>query len=247
MKICRVLLISVCLFIYLQKITAQSVLNDSSVFQQALQNNVALYYHSIGENASLYNGSLFVSPDYFIKGDVFYLFNTPVKGSVYYDGILYPNINLMYDIYRDGVITDRYNMNFKIQLTNDKVSYFNLQNLQFVRLVQDSINSNAITTGFYEKLYDAHSGLFAKRKKEYLEVIKDERLDRQFIENDSYVIRKNGVYYPVDNKSSLMVIFKDRKKELGKFARKNKLDFKHNKEYALTRLVEYYDKLTNIL
>lgn len=247
MKLSRAFIIPLYVLFFIRTGTAQNIVSDSAFLQPQVKNAISFYYNAVGENAHLYNGSQFVLPDYFIKGDVFYLGQTRVKGSVFYDGVLYPDVNLSYDSYRDGLIIDRYNANYKIQLASEKVSYFYLLNHFFIYLAADSNNTGAITNGFYENLYERHVQVIAKRKTILDESITSEGLVRQFLKKDFYYIRKNNVYYSVSNQASVLKVFKDRKRELQKFLHASKIKFKNDPESAIVQLAAHYDQITNIL
>jgi len=65
------------------------------------------------------------------------------------------------------------------------------------------------------------------------------------VEDDHYFIKKDGVYYPVHNKKSTLYVFKDRKRDVQKLLRKNKIKFKPNPEYGIVRAAQYYDQIKN--
>lgn len=147
---------------------------------------------------------------------------------------------------RDELTTNRYNQNFRITLVNEKIAYFSLYNHYFVRLIQDSINKSIITTGFYDRLYNGKLKLFAKREKKIKEKVTAEEGDQLwFEENDRYFILRNNKYFSVKDKKDLFDFFKDRKKDVKKYLRKNKIKFKDDPELAILKSVEYYDQLKN--
>lgn len=219
---------------------------DSTSAQLSTSNAIAFYNKFIGEDAHLFNGSEHSLYDFRIKGFAYFESNLLQSGIVNYDSVLYQNIKMGYDIVRDELTTNRYNQTFRITLVNEKIAYFSILNHYFVRLIQDSINKSIITTGFYDRLYNGKLKLFAKRQKKIIEKVTAEEGDQLwFEEHDGYFILRNNKYFSVKDKKELFDFFKDRKKDLKKYLRKNKIKFKDDPELAILKSVEYYDQLKN--
>jgi hypothetical protein len=240
----RIPLFLSCLF-GLNSSSAQNLSTDSSSEQVSLKNAIDDYYKSIGENNHLNNGSEYVSPLYRENMHPFYNSIQFSPGSVTYDQITYHNIPLMYDIIRDVLITNRYNMNYRIYLVNDKIKSFVLFGHTFVRLVQDSLNKSQIVTGFYDRLYDGKEKVYVKRQKKAEEVVKENELISRIVENDIFLVKKGQTYYPVQNKKSLLSVFIDHKSDIRKYLRRNNFWFKENPEYTIMKTAEYYDQIKN--
>jgi hypothetical protein len=224
---------------------SQADLTDSSVYQQSLKNAINSYYKAIGENAHLYNGSEYVSFNYQNGKNPYFQSIFLMNGSVLYDDVLYTDVPLTYDIYYDEVIINRYNQNYRIKLINDKVGYFSFAGHSFVRIVQDSTTGPLPGTGYYDRLYNGNVVVLAKRKKKFEETINNGSAATQYVEDDRYFIKKSNVYYPVSNKQSILRVFKDKKKDIQKLLKKNKIKFKPNPEFGIVKAAQYYDQLKN--
>src|SRR5579871_339534 len=217
---------------------------DSALIPSSSANAIAFYNNYIGENSHLYNGTEYVAYDFRIKGNQYFLTNILQNGVINYDEVLYSKVNLAYDIVRVEVTTNRYSENFRIKLISEKISYFILQNHFFIRLMQDSSNKSIINTGFYDQLYKGNMTLLAKRQKKVKEKVTAEDGDQLwFEENDQFILIKNNRYYSVQSKSLLFDVFKERKKELKKYLKKNKLKFKKDPENTIIKAVEFCDQL----
>jgi hypothetical protein len=219
---------------------------DSASSQLSTSNAIAFYNKFIGEDAHLYNGSEHSLYDFRIKGFPYFESNLLQTGLVNYDSVLYQQVNMAYDIVRDELTTNRFNQTFRITLVNEKIAYFSLLNHFFVRIIQDSINRSTITTGFYDRLYNGKLKLFAKRQKKIIEKVTAEEGDQLwFEEHDGYFILRNNKYFSIKDKKDLFDFLKDRKKDLKKYLRKNKIRFKDDPELTILKSVEYYDQLKN--
>jgi hypothetical protein len=245
MRKCKVFLVTI--FCSLAgKVFSQAGLSDSAIYRQSIQTSVDTYYKSVGENAHLYNGSEYVPFNYQgTSKNPFFETGLFQSSTLRYDGVLYNNVPLAYDIYHEEVIINKYNQSFRIKLVNDKLDSFSFSGYTFIRVVRDSSSTVLPMTGFYQKLYGGKVMVLAKRKKKFEDVVTANGANGQFVEDDHYFIKKNGVYYQVHNKKSTLKVLKDRKKEVQKLLRKNKIKFKPNVEYGITKAAQYYDQIQN--
>ena len=219
---------------------------DSSSAQLSTSNAIAFYDKYIGEGSHLFNGSEHAPYDFRIKGDPYFVSNLFQPGYISYDSVFFRQVNMAYDIVRDEVTTNRFGINFRMKLVSEKIAYFSLFNHFFVRIVEDSANKSLITTGFYDRLYDGKIKLFVKRQKKIKETVTADEGDKLwFEENDLYFIYKNLKYYSIKSKKDLFDFFKDRKKDLRIYLRKNKIKFKNDPEITILKSIEYYDQLKN--
>jgi len=224
---------------------AQSALTDSSSGQDAVKNTIDFYYKSIGENAHLYNGSEYISNNYQLTKNPLFESIFSMSGSIAYDGTLYKDVPLAYDIYHEEVIINRYEKNFRIKLVNEKIDSFSFFGHHFIRIVPDSADNPLLTIGFYDVMYNGHTTVLVKRRKKYEETVVSSGAITQYIQDDHYFIKKDNVYYEVHNKKTTLQVYKDKKKDLQKLLRKNKIKFKPAPEFGIVRTAEYYDQLKN--
>jgi hypothetical protein len=163
-----------------------------------------------------------------------------VYGSIVYWNELYENVPLLYDIRNDQIITE-HNRGNPIKLISEKVQSFALLDHTFVRLNRDS--QNKISDGFYDRLYDGQSKVYAKHSKIFRETLEPPRIIPHFDENTRYFLVKDGVFNVVKSKASVLGVFRDRKHDVKNFIRKNRLSFQHNRETAIVRTAAFYDTL----
>ena len=203
-----------------------------------------IYTEEIAGEAHLFNGVQYQEPNLhnYDKGHPYYLSDDWVDGSIFYDGQWYENISILYNINYDKVIIDHPYSHFSIELIKEKLKAFSILNHKFVRLESDSVRNSPIRTGIYDALYDGNVKVYAKRRKETREVIEARNVSIVFSENDQFFIYKNGFFFPVKSKSSVLKVFSDRKSALRKFIKKNQLKFNADRELALTESARFYDE-----
>jgi len=186
---------------------------DSFLLKARIDNAVSTYHAFLFPETALYNGAEYVIYQHKLdEGDPFFQSRYFDSSSVFYDGIFYTNIRMSYDIIQGVVIVD-YPVNAsRIQLENDLVDRFTLGTHHFMRIDKDSSGNLFPGTGFYEVLYRGTNLLLKKQTKEVNEVNLVEGVRRTINERIVYYLKKNGVYYSVNNKGSLLDALRDKKK-----------------------------------
>jgi hypothetical protein len=198
-------------------------------------------------HSHLYNGSEYVDYDNFFIGHQYFETDDWEDGTVHYDGILYRDVPLQFDIRQDELVTDNFAGPLRIRLVSQKVRQFTLLGHTFVRIVSDSLQNTGVRTGFYDQLYAGGVTLLSKRNKIIEEYIENGKLVSEFIQKDRYYILKDGRYHSVKSKKSVLSLYADRRKELQKYLRENKVRFRENPEYAMVLMTRHYDSLTRPL
>jgi hypothetical protein len=230
-----------CLFAALQS-SAQTNGEDSFLLKARIDNAVSIYHAFLFPETALYNGAEYVIYQHKLdEGDPFFQSRYFDSSSVFYDGIFYANIRMSYDIMQGVVIVD-YPVNAsRIQLENDLVDRFTLGTHHFMRIDKDSSGNLFPGTGFYEVLYSGTNLLLKKQTKEVNEVNLVEGVRRTINERIAYYLKKNGVYYSVNNKGSLLDALRDKKKMIRQFIHQNKLDTKRDMENSFIKILNYYE------
>ena len=235
-------------FFFFQQVSAQSSIGDTAYKQIALQQVTDFYLSSIGENALIYNGNEARIYSYTAESHPYFGSDKFIKGTVNSNGVLYNDIPLLYDMVNDKLIVLDLKKIFKIEQISESIENFSIYGHEFVRLLTDSISKSRLTTGFYDRLFNGKSvALFAKRQKTVAEILKETHTELLFSQHEYYYIQKNNIYYPVSDKGSVLKVFGDKRMELEKFLKKNKIKFKKQPEYAMTRMAEYYDSLKDYI
>lgn len=227
---------------------AQYNASDSLVYQKSKEEAISFYHEYVKNESGLYNGSQYVVYAQTIQeGIPFFETPNPTKGSVVYYGILYENVPLLYDILKGQLITLIPVSNYLINLNAERVTSFEILNHNFTRLERDSVNKT-IKTGFYEILYDGKTTVYKKQTKVVGEDLSQAKLRNFIVESNSFYIKKANTFYAVSNKSSLLAIFKERKKEIQEFIRKNKLSVRKDtdKDNSLPKIAAFYDEISTI-
>ena len=238
------------LFLYLlfpAVIRAQSQFSRSdSVVESTAYNNAVSQYHAyLKPEPGLYRGKRYREYSYQLsEGHPFFGDGKMHKGVALYDGILYEDLMLWYDMVKDQVVISSPFGAYKIYLISTQIDSFTIGDHRFIRL-KDSLNPTAPRNGFYEQLYKGQISLLKKNRKFLREDIQLSGV-RQYIDSSlSYYVKKGDTYYTVRNKRALSHAFRDRSKELNKFIRQNKLSARKDLENTLIKVSAWYDALNH--
>ncbi len=231
-------------FIGKTPVSAQNIATDSSNNQVAFYKAVSFYHQSLKPEAGLYNGIQYRPYDQTLKeGHPYFEYPIPVEGSVVYNNMLYEHLALQFDIVIEKLILTEPTHSYTIQLNNDRLAGFTLQNHHFIRLNGDSLEDAGLKAGFYELLYDGKTKLYKKQVKNIQEKLTTE-VEKYISEATDYYVYKNGKYYAANQKSSLLKVLADHKKEVSQFIRKNKIKIRKNQDSSLAQVLGFYDQVT---
>jgi len=215
---------------------AQDFLPDSVVYKKALDQTIGYNASPFTKTSGLYTGSRYVRDYYRVKGHPFFETDSLAKGDVFYNGNLYTNVDLLYDLSHDNLVT-KYSDDANLVLVREKIGYFKLRGRLFVA------GSDALDRGFYEVLYPGKIEILAQRKKELIPWSKSMEFDAAFSQTNNYFIYKDSVYHKVNSKQQLLDVLKDKETQLREFISKSKPDFRKNFEAALLSTAMYYDQV----
>lgn len=237
------------LFVSSFKAFPQNFISDTSRQTASFQAAVNYYHQFLSPETGLYDGSEYTYNTYYPiqinEGDPFFLSKNFYTGAVFYNNVLYEKVPLLYDIIKNELLIHDPSNIYIIRLNNERVGWFTIWGHTFIRLIFDSANNSQMRTGFYDLLYNGKTSLYRKDSKTLNEnTASAQGINRYVVETNEYFIKKENQFYKVTNKKSLMVVLKNKKKEIGQFIKKNKLNLRKNKNGALIKIAAYYDGIT---
>ena len=231
--------------VFVKTAGAQELIADSLTNSLSDPYPVTLYFNALGENAHIYTGYEYFTPDRNIKGSPYFLSDSPWPADLIYDDSYYRNIPVLYDVVKDEVVINRLGQNYKISLVTDKLKSFTFRRHEFIRISGDSADGVPLKTGFYDRLYNGKTIVLAKRRTRLQETYVYSQINYEYIRQDIFYVVVSGQIVEVDSKSSVLKLFNSKKSEIKAFIRKNKLNFKSDFEKTLVATSAYYDQLTS--
>ncbi|MEO8766305.1 MAG: hypothetical protein ABI416_18540 [Ginsengibacter sp.] len=217
---------------------------SSSNQSSALNAAITYFNNEIGEDAHLYTGKEYSPYEKGIKGHPFFESPEMESNSIFYDGILYTNIPLLFDIVRQEVVINRYKQDVRIKLLSEKIKYFTFSGHRFENMALTGGKDESTSTGIYDIVFNGKVKVLIKRFKRIKNSLKAED-PPAFVEEDEFFIRNGTRLFAVDNKGSLLDALKDKKDLIKTFTRKNKFRFKKNIEMELKMATAYYSTLNS--
>ena len=213
-----------------------NVVRDSTIGYAIRQ-----YQTSMGKAIQLYNGAEYIRPFPLIKGSPFLEERGLQKGRVYFDGILYPDAMLAYDVVNQQLVTTGY-QNINLTLVPEKIGYFYLANRLFIPAPRDSITNKKPMNGFFEVLYNQTPMVLARYQKTPKRSTSSENANT-YIQSTTYYILKDNTVFKVDNEKALLAVFKKQKENMKQYMRSNKLQFKKAPTETLLKTAAYFNQL----
>lgn len=217
--------------------------SDTTFVLTAKNNAVSLYKHALRAQSRLNNGSKYRAAEHSLEQHPYFLSEDWITGSVFYDGEYFSNVPLMYDLNQGVLVSEHYPSGNAIQLVDQKLRNFTLEGHYFEKIDIESVANSLPKTDFYDILYAGKTKVVAHRQKLLRKEIESSTIEISYDEKYRYFIFGEGVYFPVKSKASALKRMTDKKHELKRFLKQNRISFFKNRELMLKRLAEYYDSL----
>jgi len=194
------------------------------------------------EDQTLFNGRVWRNLYYKVREDQFLYSKSYLPGSVSIDGTTFRNVNLLYDIYTDEIITHTFNGSF-LQLNKEMVDSFSIvfdnTKRYFFKTDIDTIKGY---NGYMNILYTGKSSLHVKYKKEIELLAVDRKFDEFYQVHKIYLIRDSTINL-VSNRRDLFLMFGEDKASVKSYIKRNKLFVTIKKPESLIPVIKYYDIL----
>jgi len=178
------------------------------------------------------------------EGHQFFSSRDFVQGSVSMSGKVFDNPALRFklDLVNDELLLSA-DMSTVVQLNKEMVDSFTLETegrtIRFVKLEADSVNS---LNGYYHLMHNGTTKLYVSYRKELrLRSSVGER--DTFIQSHSVHLVRDGVAHRITGRAGLMKLLSDRKIQIRKFIRSEKIRISRNNPGSIVPLLEFYDSI----
>lgn len=230
-------------FLFLSTLAlAQNTPRDTAFVEQSIAFASEAHALKTKKQSPLYNGSQYTVYDSEKEEHPYFLKDDWIEGTIIYSGERFDNISLMYDISLDKVIAEHF-AGAAVELITAKVTTFTLDGHIFRMFNKSDDTRRSINEGFYEVLYDGKIKILKRHVKIYSQLLRGMELITEYDEKRHYYVVKNNAFYPIGSRASLTKILGDKKRELRRFSRENRLTFAKD-EKIFIKLAAYYDTLT---
>ena len=193
-------------------------------------------------------GVVYEPENYNSVGHPFFSEDKFLNTSLIYNGQEYNDLRIKYDVYNQNIILyqDLYPDQYRfLKLNNNLIKEFVITdhlNRKHYFKTFDNLSDQFKGIKFYEVVYENGILYLIIRSKEFQELAIEYNKNR-FLDKSKHLIIKNGEIHLFKNKRSFLLVFSEKKKELKKYIRREKLKVKLDKPENITRIIKYLDKL----
>jgi len=209
----------------------------------AQNSEAADYLKSAGYHARIYNGQIEAGYNRQLYENFPYYINDEfVDGEIFYKKNKYPNQKVRIDLFLETLIVLVPENFYKVVVNSQDIEKVILYDKTFLWL--DPGPKSGIKAGFYISLHDG-SKLKLLRKERYdpFQKVQDGKILNYFDHSLRYYVCIDNQYYTVKNTKSFVNLFPQYKKEINNFAKDHKLQFGKEKDYSLSLLADFCEKL----
>ncbi|MDQ3277569.1 MAG: hypothetical protein M3Q06_04545 [Bacteroidota bacterium] len=188
----------------------------------------------------LFYGRQYVGYEFVIEGIPFYPTDEWQKGTITYRDVTYRDVLLKYDLVKDEVLVLHPNGYTPVILFAPRIDFFTMGEKKFVYL--PALEAAPFKAGVYEEVSRGALTLYAKRSKLLSEEIVSNKIEREFVDNHSFYIRKEGKLVAANKEKVIMALVEEKKKESKALLKKDGIKFRKNPEAALRTIVTFYNQ-----
>ncbi|TCC90159.1 hypothetical protein EZ428_12800 [Pedobacter frigiditerrae] len=209
----------------------------------SLENAKRIFITAVKEQSRLFNGPTYYTYGSGVDGSAIFLDTTFIKGTIFYEGIKYNEVPLMYDLYIDKLVSVVAGSAYS--LISEKVSEFEIANHHFRYLnFENSANKAPFEPGFFEVLYDGKIRVIAKHN-EKLGFSTKLDIPYYFKPKTVYLLEKDNHFYKFSDDGSLINLLDKNKKEMKKLLQEASVRFKDDPIKVILLIAKYHDSLAN--
>jgi hypothetical protein len=219
--------------VFSQQIVGEALNNE------AKQNALKIFDELYSNQLPISKGVIFRPIDSKVYAGSTYLGGGINKGRVIYNGILYSDVDLVYDLKSANLIHVKSTGEW-ISLIKSDVKMFTLGERDFINLKvrEDSV------ANFYEVILSGQNQLLAEHSIK-IGNYNTKIFRRELEQKVRYLAQNKNSYYYVNSKNDVQKAFKDKKLEVSKFIKNEGLDFNNNLIESIKEVMRYYNKLSN--
>lgn len=205
---------------------------------------LASYKSSLPYFQELITGGQYVEVSKTIEGHPFYISRQFMSGILSINDIVYPDVPLLYDCYRDQVVTFHPIYNQRILINPDKIDEFLLSDGERFKFMEGNNSYIHHLNGLYQVLNEGETLVLVKqfkttKSKREMSIYTDE-----FIEKRDFFIWNSGVFTSINKAEHGVKALGLDSKLVKKHIKEQKIRFRESPEKYLLALVEFSNSNT---
>jgi len=116
-----------------------------------------------------------------------------------------------------------------------------MQDQDFIYLPADS-SRPFMPAGFYRWVAKGKMSVLQKSSKRIDEFEDGLKMKQRFLGSEQFYILKDGHYYQIKKKNDLLLLAGDKRKEVVRYLKQNRISFKNMREQALSGAADIYNR-----
>ena len=218
-----------------------------SLRMQAQEAEIKDYIDRSGVAVLLYTGKEELRYPSLIRGHPYLDTDQYRDGDLMYAGRLYSGIRLRLNTHTDEltVLSPHYN---DIIVSSDLMEYARLPEYTIIynrEFPKNEVKTgNALPSGYYARMATKKYPVYRREVRYPTRSTDGIYVELVFKMQSRLYIYKDGIYHSVRSKGSVLKLFKDKKKELNRYAKQTGLSFGNDRVNAVVALVRYYESIT---
>ena len=198
------------------------------------------YLSEAKEYAVLFNGKIETPYEKPFANHPYLATNQYVQGALCYNGVVYQDVFMRLDLFRDELTVFFPGKPYRIVLEPEKFNYAVLSGFTVIA----STREPPVRSSYVLLLKDGCYPVVKQYRGAVREEVTNLELRRNVRFQEQYFVYVDGVARPVNSKNALLKLFADRKKELNAYARQHKLSFRSQSHaQSVIALIDYYETL----
>lgn len=186
----------------------------------------------------LITGGQYAEPSRLIEGDPFRFSRQFDLGGLTINGVYYPEVPLLYDIYRDQVVTFHPIFNQKILIKPEKIESFTLANGEQFRYFPSNPGYIHHSNGIYKLIHEGQILALAKTYKTTKEIRDLSKFDQIYVEKADYFLWENGQFHSISRPRDAFNVLQTEPKVFKRQLKSAGMNFRQNPEGYLKKLLE---------
>ena len=230
--------IALCLVLFAgQRLSAQD-----DLLRRKTEHYATDYLDAVGHYAAIFSGNREQPLGFTTSNHQYFKESDFTIGRLSHRGIIYPEVLLRWDLYRDELIVlSPYN--YTIVLNNENVDFFEIHGYHAFYLFPNDL-AGCPPAGYYILLHSSDDYLLIEKITKYLQEENVKKYRYFFDQSSKFYLQKGNAYYKIQNKRSLLKSLETHRKELKKFMRINQLQYKKDAEKTVLETIRKHENLS---
>ena len=168
-----------------------------------------------------------------------------VNGRLSCHGVVYPNVPIRWDLYRDELVIQSPN-NYNIALKRESIDFAEIYGYHIFYLHPDNL-PGCPPAGNYIRLHSGDDYLLLEKLTNTMyrdESVRNNRYQYYFDLTTEFYLLKNGEYYKITNRRTLLKTLETHRKELRRFIGVHNLRYKRDAEKMALEVVKEHERLS---